>query len=88
MLPLLVETLQFSIGSMADHCLSSKLISEETYDTITATDATNKEKARVLLHNVISNISLSTSRLEDFVAVLEAINDCQFLVEKLRKIAI
>ena len=89
MLPLLVETLQFSVGSVADLCVSSKLISTETYDTISETNATSAEKTRVLLRNVIRNISLNKSHLEDFVAVLEATDDnCQFLVEKLQNIAI
>ena len=89
MLPLLVESLQFNVCSVADHCFGSKLISQKTYDTISEINATTSaDKTRVLLRNVISNISLDASRLEDFVAVLKTMNDCQLLVEQLQKITI
>ena len=88
MFPLMVESLQFSVCSVADHGFSTKLISRETYDNVSESSGTNTSKARVLLSNVMQNISLNVSCLEDFIAALEAVNDCQLLVEKLRKIAI
>lgn len=69
-LPKLVIALQPCIGSVADHCLSKELMSEETYDAIMECNLTNADKSRRLLKNVRQTISLKPDALDKFGVIL------------------
>ncbi len=73
--PILVERLQFSVNSIADHCLSKTLISRQTYREIMDLNISKEDKTRKLLMDVEQNISSRTEAFEDFCEVLKS---CEF----------
>ena len=76
--------LQFSIDSLAGHCWSKELISEQTYSEVVDLNITNADKTRKVLMNVKSNISLQPDALDKFCDILDHIGGHDELVERLK----
>ncbi len=65
----LVSGTQFSIDSIADHCLAKELITNDTYMEILEEIDGSRKKARKLLVNVKANIE-EGQNFERFIAIL------------------
>ena len=82
----LVVAVKPCVHSVADHCLSVGLISEETYDTIIQRDLIDSHKARILLRNIQVAVSQKPESLQCFITVLNNVGGCEELVHKLQNI--
>ena len=82
----LVVTVKPCVHSVADHCLSVGLISEEAYDIIIQRhDLLDTDKARILLSHIRDAVSQKPESLLCFITVLNNVGDCEELVHKLQK---
>ena len=80
----LVEAVKHSVNTVADHCLSTGLISKETYDTIIKRhDLIDVDKARILLSNIQDAISRNAESLHMFIAVLTKVGGFESLVHEI-----
>ena len=82
--PDLVSALKPCVKSVADYCISVGLISEDTYDNIIQRDLSDKDKARILLSNIRTTISSNAKAFDDFITVMEKVDACKSLVEKMQ----
>ena len=82
--PDLVSALSPCVKSVADYCISIGLISEETYDSIIQRDLIDKDKARILLSNIRTTISSNAKAFNDFIRVMEKVDACKSLLERMR----
>ena len=77
-----------SINTVADHCLSTGLISKDTYNTIIRrNDLVDSDKSRILLSDIQDVISRRAESLQDFIAVLNKIGGFEHLLHKLESIS-
>ena len=67
-----------SISEIADKCLESNLIAQETYEKVQL-DKTPKDKARLVLSNIGSRIRNNAAHFHNFVDILEKISSCEEL---------
>ena len=67
--------------TVADHCYSIGLITEDTYDQLVPSGLNDKHKARILLGNVRTVLSSRPSALKEFVTV-DAKLTCVCMVEQ------
>ena len=81
----LVVATKSCVHSVADHCLSVGLISEEAYDTIFLCDLTDSVKARIFLRNISDAVSQKPKSLQCFITVLNNVGGCEDIVHKLEK---
>lgn len=84
MIPVLVHVIQYSVGAISDECLARRLVGEDTYSSILEKEDTSANKARLLLTNISTDISLKASRFGDFADILEDIESCSELAQALR----
>ena len=82
----LVVAVKPCVHSVADHCLSVGLISEEAYDNIQRHDLIDSHKARILLNNIRNAVSRKPESLQCFITVLNNVGGCEELVHKLQNI--
>ena len=81
----LVEAVKHSVNTLADHCLSTGLISKETYDTIIKRhDFIDVDRARILLSNIQDAISRNAESLDVFIAVLTKVGGFESLVHEIK----
>ena len=84
--PDLVLSVKPCVLTVADHCVSRRLISEDVYDQIIKRgDWIDTDKARCLLSNVRTLLSATPQALEEFVSVLFEIEDCKSVAEKIQQ---
>ena len=85
MYPELVISLKSCVKSVADQCLCMELISTDTYDMIIMKpDLIDSDRARILLSNIRSNISLKTETLGNFLSALLNVGGLDNLVQEIR----
>ena len=84
--PDMVATLNPCVKSIADYCISVGLISEDTYDNIIQRDLSDKDKARILLSNIRTTISSNAKAFDDFITVMEKVDACKNLVERMQSV--
>ena len=65
-----VSSLQPCINSVADHCLSEGLVSEETYTSLLELNMTSADKTRRLLMNIKQTISQEPNAMDKFCCIL------------------
>ena len=81
----LVEAVKHSVNTLADHCLSTGLISKETYDTIIKRhDFIDVDRARILLSNIQDAISRNAESLDVFIDVLTKVGGFESLVHEIK----
>ena len=81
----MIPVLQNCIGSVADGCISDRLISDDTYAAMLELNMTNADKTRKLLMNVKQTISMNSEAFMKFLEVLEKVGECSQLVDDLKK---
>ena len=79
----LVQAMMPCVNSVADHCLSTGLISIETYDTIVRRDLIDRDKARILLSSIRCAILEKAKSLNVFVDVLTNVGGFESLVHEI-----
>ena len=85
----LVVAMKPCVHSVADHCLSVGLLSEEAYDTIIQRhDLIDSHKARILLSNIRDAISQKPECLRHLITVLHNVGGCEGLVHRLENISL
>ncbi len=82
----LVLSVTLCVMTVADHCYSIGLITEDTYDQLVQRDLTDKHKARILLGNVRTVLSSRPSALKDFVNVLFETGECKHVADKIQQL--
>ncbi len=82
--PDLVLSVKPCVMTVADHCYSIGLITEDTYDQLVQRDLTDKHKARILLGNVRTVLS-SPSALKEFVNVIFRTGECNDVADKIQQ---
>ena len=80
----LVTGIKHAVNSVADKCLTKRLISEDTYDEVTQSEKENGQKARQLLRNISTGIQKDPSSLDIFIKLLNE-TDCKDVAENLQK---
>ncbi len=82
----LINSIEPCVLTIADDCYTRKLISRDTYDEIIERqDWTKKDKARGLLKNINSVISVISHALQDFVSVLLDSGDCDTVAQRMQQ---
>ena len=85
----LVVAVKPCVHSVADHCLSVGLLSEEAYNTIIQRhDLIDTHKARILLSNIRDAISQKPECLRHLITVLHNVRGCEGIVHRLEDIYI
>ena len=84
--PDLVLSVKPCVMTVADHCYSIGLITEDTYDQLVQRDLTDKHKARILLGNVRTVLSSRPSALKEFVNVLFQTGECRHVADKIQQL--
>ncbi len=84
--PNLVLSVTPCVMTVADHCCSIGLITEDTYDQLVQRDLTDKHKARILLGNVRTVLSSRPSALKEFVNVLFETGECKHVADKIQQL--
>ncbi len=83
--PDLICAVKLCVLNLADQCLSKGLISECVYEQITKrTDWVDTDKARCLLDNIRTLISVTPQVLDIFLSVLFQEEDCKLVAKKLQ----
>ncbi len=83
--PDLVLSMKHCVMTVADHCYSKRLVTEDAYDQlIQRMDLTDKHKARILLGNVRSVLSSRPSALKEFVTILSEEDYCKQVADKIQ----
>ena len=83
--PDLIHSVKPCVLAVADHCLSDGLISHNIYEKIYKRDDwIDTDKARVLLDNIRTVLSVTPLALNKFVSVLFKVGDCKFVAEKIQ----
>ncbi len=84
--PDLVLSVKPCVMTVADHCYSIGLITEDAYDqVIQRVDLIDKHKARILLGNVRTVLSSRPSALKEFVTVLYQTGECNDVADKIQQ---
>ncbi len=84
--PDLVLSVMPCVMTVADHCYSIGLVTEDAYDQlIQRMDLTDKHKARILLGNVRSVLSSRPSALKEFVTILSEVDYCKLVADKIQQ---
>ncbi len=84
--PDLVLSVTPCVMTVADHCYSIGLVTEDAYDQlIQRMDLTDKHKARILLGNVRSVLSSRPSALKEFVTILSEVDYCKLVADKIQQ---
>ena len=82
--PKLSISLKYCVKSIADQCLSMRLISTDSYDAITMKqDLNDSDRARILLSNIRRYISLKKETLLDFISALTKVGGLDDLVHEI-----
>ncbi len=86
MYPDLVLSVTPCVMTVADHCYSIGLVTEDTYDQLVQrVDLTDKHKARILFGNVRTVLSSRPSALKEFVNVLFRTGECNDVADKIQQ---
>lgn len=72
-----------SIDEIADKCLDSKLIAQETHEKVLQLNNTSKDKARLVLSNIGDTIKNNPKYFYKFVTILEEVSSCEDLARSL-----
>ncbi len=84
--PDLVNSVKPCVMTVADHCYSIGLISQNTYDQLRdRKDLIDENKARTLLDNIRRVFSSRPSALKEFVTILFQTGECNHLAEKIQR---
>ncbi len=84
--PDLVHSVKHCVMTVADHCYSIGLISQNTYDQIRDRKyLIDEDRARILLDNIRSVFPSRSSALKEFVTVLFQTGECNHLADKLQR---
>ena len=73
-----------SINEIADKCLDSKLIAQETHEKVLQLNNTSKYKARLVLTNIGDTIKNNPKYFCKFVTILEEVSSCEDLARSLK----
>ncbi len=85
--PDLVLSVKPCVMTVADHCYSIGLITEDNHDQLVQrVDLTDKHKARILLGNVRTVLSSRPSALKEFVNVLFQTGECKHVADKIQQL--
>ncbi len=84
--PDLVLSVKPCVMTVADHCYSIGLVTEDAYDQLVQRNLTDKHKARILLGNVRSVLSSRSSALKEFVNVLFQTGECNDVADKIQQL--
>ncbi len=85
--PDLVLSVKPCVMTVADHCYSIGLVTEDAYDQLVQRmDLTDKHKARILLGNVRTVLSSRPSALKEFVNVLFQTGECKLVADKIQQL--
>ncbi len=85
--PDLVLSVKPCVMTVADHCYSIGLVTEDSYDQLVQrVDLTDKHKARILLGNVRTVLSSRPSALKEFVNVLFQTGECKHVADKIQQL--
>ena len=82
--PRLVSCLQPCINSVADHCLSEGLVSEETYTSILELNMTSGNMTRRLLMNIKQTISQEPNAMDKLCCILTEVGGYDSVVKDLK----
>ncbi len=81
-----INSIEPCVLTIAKVCYGRKLISLDMYDDIIQRqDWTKKDKARELLKNINSVISVTSHALKDFVSVLLISGDCDTVALRMQQ---
>ncbi len=84
--PDLVHSVKPCVMTVADHCYSIGLISQDTYDQLCERkDLTDKNRTRILLDNIRRVFLSRPSALKEFVTVLLQTGECNHLADKIQQ---
>ncbi len=84
--PDLVHSVKPCVMTVADHCYSIGLISQDTYDQLCERkDLTDKNRTRILLDNIRRVFLSRPSALQKFVTVLFQTGECNHLADKIHR---
>ena len=86
MVPKLVKALQFCILSVADGCVSKRLVSKATYQSLLEPNLTKDNKTRMLVVNVEHTIAQQEGAWNEFLAVLKSVGGCDNLVKEMSQV--
>ena len=80
----LLQAMEPCVDIVADHCLSTGLISDAIYDNFLRLDLIRVQKARILLRSIKDAISEKAESLHVFTAVLTNIGVFESLLQKIK----
>ncbi len=84
--PDLVHSVKHCVMTVADHCYSIGLVSQNTYDQVREHKyLIDEDRARTLLDNIRSVFSSRPSALKEFVTVLFQTGECNYLADKIQQ---
>ncbi len=84
--PDLVHSVKPDVMTVADHCYSFELISQNSYDQLIQRDySDDAQKARHLLGNVRTVLVSRPLALKEFVTVLFKVRGCDCVARKIQK---
>ncbi len=83
--PDLVLSVKHCVMTVADHCYSIGLITEDTHDELVSSVLNDKHKARILLGNVRTFLSSRPSALKEFVTILFQTGECNDVADKIQQ---
>ena len=85
MYPKLIISLKYCVKSV---CLNMRWISTDSYDAITMKqDLNDSDRARILLSNIRSNMSLKKETLLDFISALTKVGGLDDLVHEILELS-
>ena len=82
--PKLVSCIKPCINSVADHCWSEGLVSEETHTSILELNMTSVNKTRRLLMNIKQTISQEPNAMDKLRFILTEVGGCDSVVKDLK----